>query len=297
MKIDIVNAECDLGVHVDGASQGPKVLKEILKENQNINNIIDMLCDCSNKDHDDNNLEKNYDRLIKYTTDLYNQVLESKNKGNYIITIGGDHSIAVSSALASIKKEEELGIIWIDAHADYNTFETTITGNLHGLPLATINGLNKGLSLFHDGNYYDPKKTVIIGYRSEETNKDEEVKNLKQAGVTFFTTEDIHNNKIEDIVKKAFEIATNNHNNKVHVSYDLDFIDPYYAPGVSIPEINGPTKEEAIEVANNLTSYIKEIASFDLVEFNPTNDIDNKTLKIAEEILNIIINSLKKEVN
>lgn len=293
MKIDVINASCDLGVHVDGASLGPKVIKEKIKNNNKINSIIDVNCDCSNKNHDENNLEKNYDRLIKYTTDLYNKILDSKNKGNFTITIGGDHSIAVPSTLASIKKEGDLGVIWIDAHADYNTFETTITGNLHGLPLATVNGLNNRLSLFHDGNYFDPKKTVIIGYRSEETNKEDEIKNLKESGVTFFTTEELHNN-IKNVVKKAFEIASDNKKNKVHISYDLDFIDPSYAPGVSIPEINGPTKDEAIEVANNLTDYIEEIASFDLVEFNPTNDIDNKTLKIAEEILNIFINSLKK---
>ena len=163
MKIDIINAECDLGIDVDGASIGPKKLKEIIKNSNYINNIIDIYCNCTNKDHERDNLKKNYDRLIKYTSTLYKKILASKDKGNFTITIGGDHSIAVSSALAAIKKENNLGIIWIDAHADYNTFETTITGNLHGLPLATINGYNKELSLFHTGNYYDPKKTVIIG--------------------------------------------------------------------------------------------------------------------------------------
>lgn len=293
MKIDVINALCDLGVDVDGASLGPKKLKEKIINNEYINNIIDVFCDCSNKDHNPDNLEKNYDRLIEYTTTLYNTLINSKNNGNFSITIGGDHSIAVSSALASIKKEDNLGIIWIDAHADYNTFETTITGNLHGLPLATIDGLNNRLSLFHDGNYYDPKKTVIVGYRSEEVNKEEEINNLKDAGVTFFTTEELNTIGIENVISKAFKIASNNGNNKVHVSYDLDFIDPNVAPGVSIPEVNGPTKEQAISVCKNVLNYINNISSFDIVEFNPLNDIDDKTLNIALEIFNLVIESIK----
>lgn len=295
MNIDIINAECDLGVDVDGASLGPKTLKEVIKDNENINNIIDVSCDCSNKDHEEDNLRKNYDRLINYTTKLYQEIIKSKEQGNFSITIGGDHSIAVSSALASIKKENNLGIIWIDAHADYNTFETTITGNLHGLPLATINGLNHELSTFHDGNYYDPRKTVIIGYRSEETNKEEEINNLKDAGVSFFTTEELKEYGVERIFKKAFDIASNNNTNKVHISYDLDFIDPNDAPGVSIPEVNGPTKETALALAKEITKYKDNISSFDIVELNPVNDINNKTLSIAETILNLIVNSIKNK--
>ena len=295
MKINIINACCDLGVNVDGASIGPKVIKEKIKGNHKIKTINDVLCDCSNKSQDENDLEKNYDRLMEYTTRLYENILSTKNVDSFTITIGGDHSIAVSSSLASIKKEEDLGIIWIDAHADYNTFQTTITGNLHGLPLATINGLNKRLSLFHDGKYYDPKKTVIVGYRAEEVNKAEEVNNLKTAGVSFFTTKDLKKDGIEVTMKKAFDIASNSGKNKVHISYDLDFIDPEVAPGVSIPEVNGPSKEEALKVANTLTEYKNLISSFDLVEYNPINDKDNKTLDIAVEILNKIIDTFSED--
>ena len=294
MKIDIIGACCDLGVHVDGASLGPQALIEKVKNNSIINNIIKCSCDCSNKSHDEKDLRKNYDRLMDYTTGLYNSILESK-KDAFTITLGGDHSIAVPSALASIKKEDNLGIIWIDAHADYNTFESTITGNLHGLPLAATNGLNKDLTLFHDGKYYDPKKTVIVGYRSEETNKEEEINNLKKAGVSFFTTKDLKEKGIASIMDKAFNIASCNGKNRVHVSYDLDFIDPLVAPGVSIPEDNGPSKEEALEVADEVMRHKDIISSFDIVEFNPTNDVDDKTLNIALTILNKAINTFSKD--
>ena len=149
--------------------------------------------------------------------------------------------------------------------------------------------------MFHDGKYYDPKKTVIVGYRAEEVNKAEEVNNLKTVGVSFFTTKDLKKDGIEVTMKKAFDIASNSGKNKVHISYDLDFIDPEVAPGVSIPEVNGPSKEEALKVANTLTEYKNLISSFDLVEYNPINDKDNKTLDIAVEILNKIIDTFSED--
>ena len=295
MKIDVINACCDLGVDIDGSANGPLKLKERIRSNKNIDKMVDLLCDNENKSHDPKDLEKNYDRLMKYTTDLYLGILRSKNDRSFTITVGGDHSIAASSALASIKKEENLGVIWIDSHADYNTFKTTITGNLHGLPLATINGLNRKISLFHDGDYVKPEHTVIIGYRSNEENKKDEIANLKNAGVTFYTTDDLKEKGIKNVMQEAFDIASNNGEQKVHVSYDLDFIDPKDAPGVSIPEINGPKKKEAFEVLNCVLKNIKQVSSFDLVEFNPNNDIDDKTLNIAEEIINRVCETIKEK--
>ena len=294
MKIDVINACCDLGVDVDGASNGPLKLKERIKNNKNIDKMVDLLCDCENKSLDPRDLEKNYDRLMKYTTDLYLGILRSKNDRSFTITVGGDHSVSASSALASIKKEENLGVIWIDSHADYNTFKTTITGNLHGLPLATINGLNRKISLFHDGDYVKPEYTVIIGYRSEEINKKDELNNLKTAGVTFYTTEDLKEKGIKNVMKEAFDIASNNGEQKVHVSYDLDFIDPKDAPGVSVPEQNGVKKKDAFNVLDCVLKNIKQVSSFDLVEFNPNNDIDDKTLNIAEEIINRVCETIKE---
>ena len=294
MSINIVNAYCDLGVEIDGSRNGPKVIKENIENKLPIDKIIDCPCDCNNKSIDPNDLEKNIDRIISYTSNLYSTVLDN-NKDHFIITIGGDHSIAVSSALASSKKYDDIGVIWVDAHADYNTFETTITGNIHGLPLATINGLNTKLSKFHNGKHVDPKKTVIIGYRSDEVNKQDEINNLDKNKVTYYTTEELLKDSPEKIVKQAIAIASNNFKNKVHISFDMDFIDPKDAPGVSVGEDNGPSKEIALTVLDELLKSNELIASFDLVEFNPTNDIGNKTLSIADDIINKVckkINSI-----
>ena len=183
---------------------------------------------------------------------------------------------------------KNLGIIWIDAHLDYNTFETTITGNLHGLPLAAINGLCDDLTKFHNGNFYNPKNTVVIGYRSNELNKDKEIENAKKAGITIFDNNDIKKYGIENILNKAIDIASNN-TSGIHISYDLDIIDKQYAPGVSVPEVDGINLDTAYKIAEILNNNLNIIKSLDLVEFNPNYDINNKTLIVALNILNMII--------
>ena len=164
-NITFIGAGSDLGVHIDGARLGPNKLLKTLDNNykkillEQDKNII--------KSQDRLNLRKNLKEVNIFNEKLYNII---KNENNFCITLGGDHSIAIASGLASLKKHKNLGIIWIDAHLDYNTFQTTITGNMHGLPLASLNGLNKDLSKFYDGNYFNPKNTVVVGYRAYEEN-------------------------------------------------------------------------------------------------------------------------------
>ena len=215
-------------------------------------------------------------------------MLNVKEDNCFPIVLGGDHSLAIGSALASIKKEENLGIIWIDSHGDYNTFETTRTGNLHGLPLATLNHkTQERLSSYHNGNYYKPENTVIVGARDIDAW---EWPNIIEPGVTVFTTEDIKKQGIKKIIKKAMDIALKD-TNGVHISYDVDVIDTKVAPGVSVPAINGISEDEAYKIMNEVCKYSKHIKSFDLVEFNPSKDIDYMTEVIVVNLLEIIINS------
>ena len=140
----------------------------------------------------------------------------------------------------------------------------------------------------HNGNFYNPKNAVIVGGRDIDPW---EMPNIKNAGVTVFSTEDIHKYGAEEILNKAFEIASNG-TNGVHISYDLDVIDPKIAPGISIPAVDGINLDEAYEIANIIRTYIKNnfVKSLDLVELNPLRDVDNVTEKIAKNILKIILN-------
>lgn len=288
MKVTIIKAKTDLGVMVDGSNLGPDAITKHFIEDNRINKIINIEKSNIVKSKDKKDLEKNLDAINEFNEKLYNAVRQCKQNEEFPIILGGDHSLAIGSALASIKEDESLGIIWIDSHGDYNTFETTRTGNIHGLPLAAIDHqTQEKLSFFHDGNYYKPENTVIVGGRDID---ELEMPNIKKAGVTVFTTSDIKREGSKAIIKKAMDIALNN-TNGVHISYDIDVIDPQIAPGVSVPAINGINQEEAYEIADEVLKYKDNIKSFDLVELNPTKDINNKTEQIAVELLEKIIKS------
>ena len=279
-NIKIIGACTDLGVDVDGADKGPSTLVDKLNYN---NSIIINKPNCI-KSHDSKDLKKNLTEVNIFNKEVFDSVNNSIINGYFPITLGGDHSMAIGSALASRNINGNIGIIWIDAHLDYNTFETTITGNLHGLPLAAINGICKPLTTFTE-KYINSKNTVVVGYRAREANKEAELSNIKKMGVTVFDDDFIKKHGIEYTMEKAFEIALNN-TDGVHISYDLDVIAEEFAPGVSVPELGGFDLDTAYKVRDILINNISNIKSFDLVEFNPVNDIDNKTLIIALNILN-----------
>lgn len=276
MKKIIINANTDLGVMVDGANLGPRLITNDIKDIEVIN--IDKKD--IKKSHDPLDLEKNLKEVNDVNERLYNEILKHDE---FVITLGGDHAIGISSSLASLKKHKDLGIIWIDAHPDYNTFETTITGNLHGLPLACANGLcGKTLSYFHDYKYYNPLETTVVGARSIDEG---EMDNLNDNKVLVIKTNELKNN----IIKSMDEAFNRCNNKKIHISFDLDLIDPLVAPGVSVPEKNGITLEDAKEIFNYLIEHKNRIASIDIVEYNPAFDKNDITLNIAKYLLNEIL--------
>lgn len=282
MKITLIEANQDLGVSVDGANLGPHVLTQALDEKIDI-----LVINKTNikKEKNKNNLKKNLDGVNSFDIDLYNSCLSVKEKNEFPLVIGGDHSVAIASSLASIKKEESLGIIWIDAHGDYNTFETTRTGNLHGLPLAAVNENCDLLTKFHSGNYFNHKNTVIVGGRDIDPW---EMPNLEKDGIKIFTTDDIKKLGVKKVMDEAIKIASNG-TNGIHISYDIDVIDPVLAPGVSVPAKDGISVEEAFLILDELINNKDKIKSMDLVEFNPLKDKDDKTKKIAVDILKKVI--------
>ena len=145
-NVAVIEACSDLGVHVDGAKLGPEVITENTEKNKYIVKAKEI-----QKEHGKDNKKKNLIPVNEFNAKLYNEIKELVEKGFLPITVGGDHSIAIASALASISKHKNMGVIWFDAHADFNTFETTITGNIHGLPLAVITNYEKQfLTDFHN---------------------------------------------------------------------------------------------------------------------------------------------------
>ena len=292
MKTIIVGAGSDLGVHIDGAHLGPVQLLNDLKGFYKGESLEFMQDESIIKSRNLSDRRKNEYEIEEFNTKLYKALMEKDKDEYFPIVLGGDHTVAIPSALSSAKKNEEIGIIWIDAHTDYNTFETTITGNIHGLPLAAITGYKcNELRYYHDGPIIQPAKCVIVGARSID---DAERDNLRYAGVTVFSTEDIKERGVNSIMEEAFRIAGYK-TNGVHVSYDLDVIDPNDAPGVSVPELDGISEDDAMSINDVLVKHINDITSFDLVEFNPLRDIDRKTEQIAINILAQILGAVAEK--
>ena len=286
MKSVIIGASSDLGVHIDGAKLGPIQLINDIKsfytgEVLTYSQSKDVI-----KSRNISDRSKNKYEINEMNEKMYKEIVEKMKEGYFPITLGGDHSVVIPASLADAKINEDVGMIWIDAHADNNTFNTTVTGNIHGLPLAAITGYEcEELRYFHKGDIIQPAKTVIVGARSIDHDEKD---NLRYAGITVFTTEDIKKEGVKTIMEKAFEIAGYK-TRSIHVSYDLDVIDPEVAPGVSVPEFNGINGEEAMEICDFVIEKFENVSSFDLVELNPLRDIERKTEQIALNILAKVI--------
>lgn len=288
----IFGACSDLGVNIDGANLGPVQLMNDIKAFYQGESMIFQKDEGIIKSRNLSDRRKNEYEIEKFNSNLYKNMVDKIKEEYFPILIGGDHSVAIASALASAKVNIDVGMIWIDAHTDYNTFETTVTGNIHGLPLAAINGYKTSeLRYYHNGKVIQPSKTVIVGARSiDEAEKD----NVKYSGVTVFTTEDIKEKGIDAIMDEAFKIA--GYKTKgIHISYDLDIIDPDVAPGVSVPEFDGITEEEAMKINEYIINHMNDVLSYDLVEFNPLRDINRKTEQIALNILAQIIRAAENK--
>ena len=292
MKTIVIGAGSDLGVHIDGTHLGPVQLMNDLKGFYDGETISLTQDENILKSRNLSDRRKNEYEIDNFNTALYKTISEKIEDEYFPILIGGDHSVAVASALASAKAHTDIGIIWFDAHTDFNTFETTVTGNIHGLPLAAITGYkNHELRYFHKGNTIHPSKAVVVGARSiDEWEKD----NIKYSGITVFTTDDIKERGIESVVAEAFEIA-GKHTKGIHISFDLDLIDPTVAPGVSVPEYDGISEEDAMTINGLIIKNMDKVVSYDLVEFNPLRDIGRKTEQIAVNLLAQIIKAANKK--
>ena len=150
---------------------------------------------------------------------------------------------------------------------------------------------NAELRYFYDGKTIQPSKAVVVGARSID---DWEKENIRYSGITVFTTEDIKQKGIEQVVEEAFKIAGEK-TSGIHISYDLDLIDPEVAPGVSIPEFDGISEEEAMKINELIMKHLNQVVSYDLVEFNPLRDVNRKTEQIALNLLAQIIRAVENK--
>jgi len=216
---------------------------------------------------------------------LYQTCRVSLGEGAVPLVLGGDHSLAAGSVAASADwvrqtQARPLGLIWIDAHGDMNTPETSRTGNVHGMPLAALLGREPfELASIGSSPSVSPEHTVLLGIRNID---DEEKAHIRAAGIHTFTIKDIDRLGIAVVAEQAIAIASNG-TGGMHVSFDMDVCDPAVAPGVGTPVKGGFDYREA-HMIMELVADSERLVALDLVEVNPTLDIRNTTAEFATEL-------------
>ena len=216
---------------------------------------------------------------------LYTRAFQSLEEGALPLVLGGDHSLGAGSVGASADfaaaRGAEIGLLWIDAHADMNTPATTTSGNVHGMPLAALLGQEPAelASIGARRPKVRPERTVLLGLR----NLDElERQQVRESGVTVFTMKDVDRLGIATIMEQALTIAGTD-TFGIHVSFDLDVCDPAIAPGVGTPVRGGLDYREA-HMAMEMIADSGRLIALDLVEINPILDVQNQTAILGAEL-------------
>ncbi|QTQ15065.1 arginase [Treponema parvum] len=224
--------------------------------------------------------------IVAACTQLAREVESIAEREEFPLILGGDHSIVLGSlagmAAACKKKQKRLGVLYVDAHGDFNTADTTISGNVHGECLAAScgYGLKDLTDLYFAGRKVDPANVCFVGTRDLDPG---EKALMKKAGVTVFSMSDIDKQGFPVILKKIMEFFRERAD-AVHLSFDMDVLDPMFAPGTGIPLQAGLSNREGLLIMEEMcnTGMVK---SAEIVEVNPVLDIRNMTAALAVDLI------------
>ncbi|MFC7045542.1 arginase [Halobacteriaceae archaeon GCM10025711] len=216
-------------------------------------------------------------------TQVADRVADALADGRFPLVLGGDHSIAIGT-LSGSAREADVGVVWFDAHGDFNTPATSPSGNVHGMPLAAALGVGPFADTpWANAPRLNEENVVIVGLRSLDDAEREAIRNSR---VTAYTMSDIDERGITDVVEEALDIATAGVDG-IHVSLDLDWLDPHEAPGVGTPVRGGVSYREAHSALESVAKRDEAdgvLRSMDMVEVNPILDEANETADLATEL-------------
>ncbi len=289
--VHIIGVPLDLGGGRRGVDMGPSALR--------IAGIGDQLAALGRTVVDKGDLpapiaetQRPADKKKKYIRDiaevcqkLYDTATASLDAGAIPIVLGGDHSLGAGSVAASaawVRRTESkpLGLLWVDAHADMNTPGTTLSGNVHGMPLAALlGGEPSELAAIGGSPSVLAHHTVLLGIRNLDEREKEQV---RASGVHVFTMKDIDRDGIAKIAERALAIAADG-TGGIHVSFDMDVCDPAIAPGVGTP-VKGGLNYRETHMVMEMVADARRLVALDLVEVNPTLDLRNATAEFATEL-------------
>lgn len=283
--ITILGVPMDLGAGRRGVDMGPSALR-LAKLSQTLSSLGYTVNDRGNVESpvvESLGRQRGlyYAEAIAATCQTVCDALRRLPPDTFPIILGGDHSISMGSVAGVIADEQwaTQGVIWIDAHADANTPQTSPSGNVHGMPLAHLLGFGDARLLEIGGRHYlEPENIVFIGLRSVDAG---ERQFLREHNIRAFSMKEVDRLGIATVAELALEYLK--HTKALHVSFDADVLDPAIAPGVGTPVPGGLSYREA-HLLMELLADSKRVTSLDLVEVNPILDTQNQTAQILTEM-------------
>jgi arginase len=299
-KIRIIGVPMDLGASRRGVDMGPSAvrvaglhsrLKHLGRQVEDIGNIA---VKQPEEQHYGEKNAKYLDEISETCKGLAEITRKTLDEDLVPLVLGGDHSIAIGTTAGAAehfhKKSKRIGLIWLDAHGDMNTPESSPSGNVHGMPLASIMGYGPPelTELAGIRPMVEPRSVVLVGIRDLDAK---ERRLVKESGVHVFTMRDIDERGMREVMADALRFATDD-NAGVAVSLDMDFVDPTDAPGVGTPVRGGVTYREA-HLALEMIADSRAMISFELVEINPVIDLHNTTATLGVEL---VLSGLGKKI-
>lgn len=299
MNISLIGLPIMYGCDRPGVEQGPDKLREhgILKifrdKNHNTYDFGNLYIPHASKSEKyiSHDKIKYFKPILEVNRNLAHLVYSSLTSNTFPFIIGGDHSLALGSIAGASRFYNNLAVIWIDAHGDINTCETSPSGNFHGMSLSTSLGIGNPslIDIYHDGPKIDPENVFIIGARDLDKG---EIKIAKDLNLNLYTMDTLRKAGIKSTIDNILRKIKNSNVDGVHLSFDIDVLDKELVPGTGTPVKNGFSLEESKQVLENFLST-GLITSMDFVELNPLLDMDNKTTNICIDLIHSISHAIR----
>lgn len=291
MDINIIGVPIYYGADRRGVEYGPQKLREkkladILRKNNHkvydCGNIYVPEIKDYNKFYSHENL-KYLDPIIEVNTNLAHTVYSSLKAESFPLIIGGDHSIGLGSISGASRAHENFAVIWMDAHGDINTHDTSGSGNIHGMPLAKAMNIGyKDLTnVYFEGQKVAPENVFILGARDLDQG---ELELVKEKELNVYSADKINEKGIAPVIKQVIDILKERGIETIHLSFDLDFIDAKYVRGTGTPVANGINIEDT-KKGLKILAESKMIKSMDFVELNVLLDKNDVTADLAIDLL------------
>ena len=298
MNISIIGMPLFYGCDKPGVEKGPEELRknnliDIFEKNHTVYDLGDIEVEkVSEKEKYKGDLKLKYlTQVVNANNGLASKVLEALENDTFPFIVGGDHSLALGSLAGASKYfGDDLAVIWIDAHGDINTDKTSPSGNIHGMPLAAsmVYGYEKLTSIFFDKAKIKPENVFILACRDLDKG---EVDLINELNMHVWTNEQINNLGTKEVLNQLLSLIKEKNIKNIHLSYDIDCLDPDYVPGTGTPVSDGLSYSQSKELLQGIMST-SLVSSMDFVEYNPDLDKNNKTKETCVELLKLISNEL-----